>query len=175
MIFGILMILFGLKIFTQFPLADPNNAFIEFLGSALPPSIVALLSIFIVASIFSTADTELFLSSILVGKLIRGDKEIGSSISQLLIWLISLAGVIVGIYFTSLVDIYFVLLFAFMIVGVVMLARLLGRGSDNTAFWGMLVSLILLIVMILTGRLDGAYPLLLIVPPAIAFLVRAKK
>jgi Na+/proline symporter len=173
--FGIMVIILGLRIFTQFPLSDPNKAFFDFLTSGLSPVLITLLSIFIVASLFSTADTELFLSSILVGKLILGKQKLSSSVSQLLMWIIVFFGILSAIYFTSLVDIYFILLYAFMIIGPVVLARLFGRGNDGVGAVGMLVSLGMLIVFAIFNLLVGLYPLILIVPPAISFLVPSKK
>jgi len=175
LVFGVLVMILGLRIFTQFPLADPNDAFTIFLTSSLSPLIIAILSVFIISSLFSTADTELFLTSILVGKLVLGKKKLESSMSKLLIWIIMLLGVLVAIYFNSLVEIYLILLYAVMIIGPVILARLFGRGKDNIAFFGMLVSLILLIMLSAFNLLVGLYPLLLIIPPALSFLVPASQ
>jgi len=172
-VFGVLMILLGLKIFTQFPLADPNNAFFDFLTSGLSTTIITLLSIFLVASIFSTADTELFLSSILINKLINR-KKLNSSTSKLLIWIIIILATIFSIYSTSLVDIYFALLYTFMIIGPVMLARLWGRGNDNVAFWTMLSSTIILIVLGIFNKIEGLYPLIPLIPLSLNFIPRAK-
>ena len=124
LILTILMVTLGLKIQAQFPAADPNNAFIEFLSSNLPVAILILLSLLIMNSIFSVSDTELFLSSILVGKLVFGKRELNKKIGQLLIGIIIIVGVILSLYFNQLVDIYFALLYVFTIIGVVMIARL---------------------------------------------------
>lgn len=174
LVFSSLMLLLGLMIFSQFPTADPNNAFFDFLGSGLSSSLLAVLSIFIVASLFSTADTELFISSILMGKLFVKKEKLSSTFSQITMWLIIIASIGLAIYFTALVDIYFFLLYMFSILGVVMLANLLGRGNDSLAFLGMLFSLVMIAVLGIFNLLTGWYPLLILVPPLITFLVPAK-
>ena len=172
--FSSLMLLLGLKILSQFPLADPNNAFFDFLGSGLSPYLLAFLSIFIVASLFSTADTELFLSSILIGKLFTRKENLNSTFSQITMWLIVIASIGLAIYFTALVEIYFFLLYMFSILGVVMLANLFGRGNDLLAFLGMLFSLVVIVVLGITNLLVGWYPLLILVPPLLTFFVPSK-
>jgi SSS family solute:Na+ symporter len=175
LVFGFLMILLGLKIFTQFPDANPNDAFFIFLASDLTVGIVSALSLFIIASVFSSADTELFLSSILVRRLFGRKKEMTRLQGILLVWIISIVVSLLAINFTNLVDIYFTLLYAFLITGPVMLARVFNRGNDNLAFLGMLISLILLPIFIWNGWLIDHYPLILAVPPLLAFIVPAKQ
>lgn len=175
LVFGFLMLLLGLKIFTQFPDANPNDAFFTFLASDLTTGIVAVLSLFIIASVFSSADTELFLSSILVRRLFGKKKEMTRLQGIGLIWFVAIAVSLLAINFTNLVDIYFTLLYAFLITGPVMLARVFNRGNDTLAFSGMLISLILLPIFMLNGWLVGLYPLILAIPPLLTFLVPAKK
>lgn len=175
LILTILMVTLGLKIHAQLPTADPNNAFIEFLSSNLPTAISILLSLLIMTSIFSVADTELFLSSMLVGRLIFGRRELNKKIGQLLIGIVIVLGVILSLYFNSLVDIYFALLYVFMIIGSVMIARLFGRGNDIIASISMVLSLAILIFLASTGKLTGLYPLLSLVPSALNFFLPAKK
>ncbi|MEK6907460.1 MAG: hypothetical protein AABW45_02935 [Nanoarchaeota archaeon] len=175
LILTILMVTLGLKIQVQLPTADPNNAFIEFLSSNLPTAITVLLSLLIMTSIFSVSDTELFLSSILVGRLIFGKRELNKKIGQILISIVIILGVLLSLYFNSLVDIYFALLYVFMIIGSVMIARLFGRGNDIIASISMILSLAILIFLALTGKLVGLYPLLSLVPPALNFFLPAKK
>ena len=174
-ILTVLMITLGLKIYAQLPNADPNNAFIEFLSSNLPITITVLLSLLIMTSIFSVSDTELFLSSILVGKLILGKKEISKTAGQLLIGIVIILAVILSLYFNSLVDIYFALLYVFMIVGTIMVARIFGRGNDLIASISMILSLIILVALALTGKLIGLYPLIALIPPSFNFFIPAKK
>ncbi|MFT4311376.1 MAG: sodium:solute symporter family transporter [Candidatus Woesearchaeota archaeon] len=173
--FGFLMILLGLKIFTQFPDANPNDAFFTFLASDLTGGLIAILSLFIIASVFSSADTELFLSSILVRKLFGKKKEMTRLQGIILVWIIAIVVSLLAINFTNLVDIYFTLLYAFLITGPVMLARVFNRGNDTIAFSGMLISLILLPIFMINGWLVGLYPLILAIPPLLMFLVPAKK
>ena len=175
LVFGSLMLFLGLKILSQFPLADPNNAFFDFLSSGLSPVLLTLLSVFILASIFSTADTELFLSSILVGKLILKKKTLDARIGRILVWLIILIGAIVAIFFNNLVDIFYLVLFTLMVMGPVMLARLFGRGNDALAFTGMLLSSIIIILLAVFDLVTGLYPLLILIPTLITFLVPARK
>lgn len=175
LIFGALMLFLGLKIFSQFPLADPNNAFFVFLSSGLSTVFLAFLSVFILASIFSTADTELFLTSILIGKLILGKRKLDTLIGQILVWLIIILGAIIAIFFNNLVDIFYLVLFTLMVMGPIMLARLFGRGNDSFAFIGMFLSFIVIIVLGTFNLLTGLYPLLILVPVLIIFLVPAKK
>ncbi len=172
--FSSLMLLLGLKIFYQFPLADPNSAFIVFLSSGLQPLLLGILSIIIVASLFSTADTELFLSSILIGKLFLKRKKLDRLFSQITMWLIIIASIILAISFTSLVDIYFFLIYMFSIMGVVMLASLFGRGNDLFAFIGMALSLVVILILFMFNLLLGWYPLLILIPPLITFLVPSR-
>jgi len=175
LIFSFLMLLLGLKIFSQFPLAEPNSAFLGFLSSGLSSSLLAILSIFIVSSLFSTADTELFLSSILFGKLFLKKEKLNHTFSQITMWLVIILSIGLAIYFTSLVDIYFFLLYMFSILGVVMLANLFGRGNDLSAFLGMILSLAVIIILSNFNLLAGWYPLLILVPPLITFFVPSKK
>lgn len=169
-----LMITLGLMIQIQLPLVDPNNAFIEFLSSNLPITISVLLSLLIMTSIFSVADTELFLSSLLVGRLIFGKKELSKKTGQYLISIVIIAAIILSIYLTSLVEIYFSLLYVFMIVGSIMLIRLFGRGNDIIASISMILSLGILIVLSIAGKLVGAYPLLALIPPFINLFFKTK-
>ena len=175
LILTILMVTLGLKIHAQLPLADPNNAFIEFLSSNLSTTIGILLSLLIMTSIFSVSDTELFLSSMLVGRLAFGKKELNKKIGQILIGIVIILAVILSLYFNSLVDIYFTLLYVFMIIGSIMIARLFGRGNDIVASISMVLSLVILIFLALTDKLIGLYPLILLIPSAINFFVPAKK
>ena len=175
LILTILMVTLGLKIHAQLPTADPNNAFIEFLSSNLPTTISVFLSLLIMTSIFSVADTELFLSSMLVGRLIFGRSELNKKIRQSLICIVIVLGVILSLYFNSLVDIYFALLYVFMIIGSVMIARLFGRGNDIVASISMILSLVILIFLALTGKLVGLYPLISLIPPALNFFLPTKK
>jgi len=172
--FSSLMLLLGLKIFSQYPLADPNNAFFDFLSGGLSPFLLTIVSIFIVASLFSTADTELFLSSLLIGRLFVKKEKLSSLFSQIAMWLIIIVSMGIAIYFTSLVDIYFFLLYMFSILGVTMLARLLGRGNDLFAFWGMILALVVIVLLGVFNLVTGWYPLLILVPPLISFLVPSK-
>ena len=174
-VFSSLMLLLGLKIFYQLPLVDPNNAFFDFLSSGLSSSLLAILSIFIVASLFSTADTELFLASILIGRLFVKKEKLSSTFSQITMWLIIIASIGLAIYFTALVEIYFFLLYMFSILGVVMLANLFGRGNDLFAFLGMLLSLVTVLLLGVFNLLAGWYLLLILVAPLITFLVPSNK
>ena len=175
LILTILMVTLGLKIHAQLPTADPNNAFIEFLSGNLPTTIGILLSLLIMTSIFSVSDTELFLSSILVGRLVFGKKELNKKVGQLLIGIVIILGIVLSLYFSSLVDIYFALLYVFMIIGSIMIARLFGRGNDIVASISMILSLVILIFFALTDKLIGLYPLMSLIPSAINFFVPAKK
>ena len=78
-------------------------------------------------------------------------------------------------YGLELVDIYFFLLYLFSILGVVMLANLFGRENDNFAFIGMFLSFIVIIVLGAFNLLIGLYPLLILVPVLITFLVPSRK
>src|SRR3989344_5814116 len=166
-ILTILMITLGLKIHAQLPNVDPNNAFLEFISTNLPTAIIILLSLLIMTSIFSVSDTELFLSSILFGKLILGKRELSKTTGQLLIGIVIILAVILSLYFNQLVDIYFALLYVFMIVGSVMIARLFGRGNDIIASVSMVSSLLILIFLAVTGKLVGIYPLVSLIPPVL--------
>ncbi|MBD3252311.1 hypothetical protein GF386_01120 [Candidatus Pacearchaeota archaeon] len=175
LIFGLFVIILGLKIFSQFPQTDPNNAFFAFLTSGLSTPLLAFISILIVASLFSTIDTELFLSSIFLGHFFLGKHKLKPKISRILIWTSIIIGAIIAFFTTELVDIFFILIYTFMIMGPVVLARLLGRGNDSIAFYSMLSSLILGILLSFLNLLTGLYPLLLLIPPLLNFLVPVKK
>lgn len=169
LVLGLLVLILGLNIFSQFPMADPNNAFFEFLGSELSPLFVSFLSVFLLGAILSTTDTEIFIFSILLAKLF-GNKKSERNTGKSLIWFITVIMALIAVSFTDLVAIFFVLLYTFNIVGPVVLARLLNRGNDMVAFLGMLISFILLLILGYLDLLVGFYPLLLVVPPMATFL-----
>ena len=175
--FGLLFTAFAVKIQQLHPDADPNNAFFLLLGEDLPGWLAAMLSLLLFSALLSTADTELFLLSVLVRKewarraTVRA--ELTSSATRHVLLVLAVASAFLSLVFDDLVGIYFFLLYFMMIIGPVALARLLGRGRRATALFGMWGGVAVLIGLMVTGKLAGEYQLLILVPSLLAFFPRA--
>ncbi len=177
LIFGTIIIIVALKIKSNFPSADPNNAFFLLLESGLPAWLTAMVALLLFSALLPTADTELFVLSVITNKEIMRAKsklEIHTKNTRTYVIIITIIVSSLAIFVQQLVDIYFILLYFMMILGPVSLARLLGRGNTALAFFGMLGGVTILVFLIFSGNLLGAYPLLILVPPLATFLVSGK-
>jgi len=175
LIFGMFIVALALKIQVNHPTADPNNAFFLMLETGLPDWLSAMAALLLFSALVSTADTEMFVLSVMANKEInraRKGVEISTKMTKTYVIAITFVACILALFLQELVDIYFLLLYLMMILGPVALARLLGRGSQVLMLTGILGGVLVLVILITVGRLSGAYPLLIICPPLLAFLGR---
>ena len=178
LVFGTIIVTVALKIKSNFPSADPNNAFFLLLEGGLPTWLAAMVAMLLFSALLSTADTELFVLSVMTNKEImraKSKSEISTKNTRTYIIIITIIVCVLAIFVQQLVDIYFMLLYFMMILGPVSLARLLGRGNTTLAFLGILGGVTILFFLIFSGNLIGVYPLLILVPPLSTFLVSGKE
>lgn len=171
LVFGLIVVLIALRIQGRHPDANPNEAFFSMLGEDLPGWLGAMMAILLFSALLSTADTELFVLSVITNKEIsRGKKkEISPRATRIALVVIAFAVSVVALFFQQLVDIYFLLLYCMMILGPVALAQLLGRGGKKLAIFGMAGGVATLLLLLILDKLAGAYQLLIIVPSLLAF------
>lgn len=173
--FGIVFILLAMTIQATYPNEKPEEAFFIFMSSEFTGALMGMLAIFLLSALLSTADTELFaLSSMFNREFTRHRGKIPSAkLTRLFIVLISAVAFIIAISSPSLINTYFTLLYFMMILGPIVLAKLLGRGTASTALIGMIVGSGVLIWLIMTDKvLLDYYPLLVILAPACSFLFK---
>lgn len=171
LVFGLIVVSIALRIQGRHPDADPNEAFFLMLGEDLPGWLGAIMAILLFSALLSTADTELFVLSVMTNKEISRakKKEISPRATRIALVIIAFAVSVVALFFQQLVDIYFLLLYCMMILGPVALARLLGRGGTRLALLGMAGGVATLLLLLILDKLAGAYQLLIIVPSLLAF------
>lgn len=174
---GGLIVFLALMIAARHPDADPNTAFVEMLMADLPAWLASFVSLLLFSALLSTADTELFLLAVLVGKEFNRGKpgvELSILTTKRLTICITVAGVIAALFLEGLVNVYFTLLYCMMILGPITLARMLGRAPAVLAFIGLVLGGGTLLVLAITGQLLGWYPLLILVGPALAFVAKGQ-
>lgn len=172
LIFGAIFITLAVGIQALLPNADPNNAFIEFVGTSLPQTIQVILAFLILAAVISTADVEMYVLSILLSKEIkRGHVLETSSFVKLGLVGVAILTAVISIFAQNLIQIYFLLLYLVTALGPSVLATLLGRGNKLTIYFAVIGSLAVLIYLAVTNQLVGAMQLLLFVPGILPFLV----
>lgn len=172
LIFGAIFITLAVGIQALLPNADPNNAFIEFIGTSLPQTIQLVLAFLILAAVISTADVEMYVLSILLSKEIkRGHVLETTSFVKLGLIGVAILTAVISIFAQNLVQIYFLLLYLITALGPSVLATLLGRGTRLTVYLAVGGSLVVLVYLAATNQLAGAMQLLLFVPGILPFLV----
>ena len=177
LLFGILIVVLALQIKARFPNADPSDAFMTMLRGGLPNWLAAMATLLIFAAVLSTAEIEIFVISVLINKEItrfRKGKKVSTSGTRLYIIAVTFVGGLFAMFFQQLVSIYFLLLYFMMILGPVALARLLGRGAPTLTVLGIVGGVSVLVALFFLDRMTGAYPLLILCPPLIAFLGRGR-
>ena len=175
LVFGLIVVLIALTIQGQHPDADPNVAFFLLLSGDLPGWLSAMLALLLFSALLSTADTELFVLSVMANKEINRitKGEISPRVTRISILVIVLAVAVVALFVDQPLDIYFVILYFMMILGPIALARLLGRGRTRLAILGIAGGVATLVALIVFERLAGVYQLLIIVPSLLAFAAPA--
>ncbi len=177
-ILGGLIIYLALMIAARHPDADPNTAFVEMLMADLPSWVASFVALLLFSALLSTADTELFLLPVLVGKELNRGKpgvELRPKTTKYLTVGFTVAGTVAALLpWGGLVNVYFTLLYCMMILGPITLARLLGRAPAVLAFIGLILGGGTLLVLWITGQLLGWYPLLILVGPALAFVAKGQ-
>lgn len=175
--FGAFIMLIAFKVQHAIPDVDPNAAFFELLQSGLPTWLAAMTTLLLFSALLSTADTELFVVSVLLNKeLSRGKgEELSVKRTKLYVVMITVIACVLALFLTQLVDIYFFLLYFMMILGPVALARLLGRGRAAFALTGILAGVAILIYLFIADMLVGPYPLLIMVPSCVTFLTKGQE
>lgn len=177
-VFGFLFVTFAVTLQQIRPDADPNDAFFAFLGADLPGWLAAMMSLLLFSALLSTADTELFLLSVLLQKeyqRVRGTQRgLTPPATRRVLLVLAVASALMALVFQDLVGVYFFLLYFMMILGPVALACLLGRGNRATALLGLWGGVGVLATLLATGSLAGWYQLLIVGPPLLAFLPRGK-
>ncbi len=174
---GGLIVFLALMIAARHPTADPNTAFVEMLMADLPAWLASFVALLLFSALLSTADTELFLLAVLIGKESnRGkpDVELSTRSTKRLVVCITAAGALAALILEGLVNVYFILLYCMMILGPVALARMLGRASAALALIGLVVGASTLLALAITGQLQGWYPLLILVGPALTFAAKGQ-
>ena len=175
LIFGIFLIILASKIQLNHPDADANTAFFLMLETGLPDWLSALASILLFSALISTADTEMFVLSVMANKeLTRGQKpqEISTKTTKIYVIVITVIACILALLSMKLIDTYFLLLYLMMILGPIALSRLLGRGTPILALLGIIGGVSVLITLIVIDSLSGAYPLLIVLPPLVVLFRR---
>lgn len=173
---GGLIVFLSLMIAARHPAADPNIAFVTMLTSDLPEWIAAFVAILLFSALLSTADTELFLLSVLTGKEWNRAKrkaELSTVSTKRLTIGFTMVTASAALFLDGLVDVYFVLLYCMMILGPITLSRMLGRGSPAIALFGLLLGAGTLIYLAIEGSLVGWNPLLILIGPTLSFLVKS--
>lgn len=132
---GIMVVSIGLTISLLAPKAPPGTAFVEFLTSGLPPYMIGIVCVLIIAAIMSTADTDLFASTILLrtewcrlnGK--SNPQQFDIATSRWIIGALSVVMALAAIVLTDLQELWGVLLNLVYISAPLVVAVILGRGG----------------------------------------------
>ena len=178
LIFGSLVIFFGVFVASSMPQVDPNNAFIELLQTQLGGIFGMVLTILVTASVFSTADTELFVLATMTSREIAErdlEKDIVTKQSRLLVVILLAVIFLISLVAHQLVDIYFFLVLFFMILGPTVLSALFNRGSPITVAISLALSGLILSYLIITGTTTGYWPLVSLIPGLLPLLQPAKQ
>jgi SSS family solute:Na+ symporter len=173
-LFGVLIYWMALGIRAVHPDLDPDNAFTTFLGE-LPGELAVIMALIVFSSILSTADTELFVTSVMIHKeFSRGSgREMNVSSSRLIIIGMAVAISVCAVFMHNLVGIYMSLLFLMMIVGWVTLPVLMGRGNRITALTSIIGGIAVLVILFVTGGLaNGWLQMLILVPGLPCWFIR---
>lgn len=175
-VFGMIFVWLALQIQMRFPQADPNNAFFDMLGSGLPDWLAAMVTLMLISAVISTADIEIFVLAVMLNKEVNRTTghEMTRRATKFYVLGICIVSCALGLLFQDIVSIYFLLLYLLMIMGPIAFARLLGRGTPALAVSGLIGGLVVLLILVFTEKTTGAYQLLVIVPPLIAFLRKAE-
>lgn len=172
LIFGVIFITLAVGIQALLPNADPNNAFVDFIGTSLPQTIQIILAFLILAAVISTADVEMYVLSILLSKEVkRGHVLETSTFVKFALVGVAIVTAIISIATQNLVQIYFLLLYILTALGPSVLATLLGRGNRPTIWIAVSGSFAVLVYLAITNQLVGSMQLLLFVPGILPFLV----
>ena len=176
--FGTLVILFGVSVTMEFPNADPNSAFIEVLENKIAGVFGLILTLLVTASVFSTADTELFvLSTITSREFVERDlkTDIPTRVSRFLVVTLLVLTFIVSLVADQLVDIYFFLVLFFMLLGPAVICALTGRGTPMTISVALVLAGAILLYLIMSGTTGGLWPLLSLIPGILPLVVKKEK
>lgn len=167
-ILGVVLGILGSKIAVVFPEVSPELSFFAML-SILPSGLKSLVAIGLIAALLSTSDTELHAISTLVNKEFsrNGESDLSTARTRQLIILVAVISAVLAITLSEyLLDVYFVLLNIFMLMGGGILPVILGRGSTPGILVGLVSGGVILLVLVMCGvHLEGAYSLLVIAPP----------
>ena len=169
-ILGLVLALLGTKVAISMPEVAPELSFFSMLDS-LPFGLKCIAAVGLIAALLSTSDTELHAISTLINKEIsRGnDRGISTRNTKRLIVVVSIVSTVFAIALSDyLLDVYYVLLNVFMIMGAGVLPIILNRGSQSRVLYGLIGGGITLFFLVSQGlHLQGAYSLLVTIPPLI--------
>lgn len=176
-VFGFGIIAVSIAILHYYPDLKPDNAFTEFLTISAPKYILALSAIGVFAAIISTADTELLVISLMISKELNRyglNKKIEVKDTMISLSIVAAVSATIGYFLADqLANLYFSLLNMLLITGPLMLLALFNLGTKRLVFAATAISLLVFVVLVLSGYIAiGAWSLLLLAPFIPCFFVK---
>lgn len=157
--FGLAVTLIGMAAQSAAPESDPSGALYVGLFQLMPPELLGLVVVLVLATIMSTIDTELFyLSSSIAQDFVGSGDDAAAEVvrRRVFIALIGLAlfSMGVAIFFADILLLTFALLSLTLAVGPLIFAMFFYRPSTEAAIGSMALGLLTFIGLLLTGMLD---------------------
>ena len=161
-----------------FPEVPADQSFFHMLSSR-PRGLRAAVTIGLVAAFLSTSDTELHAIATFVNKELSRDSKTAPStaLTRKLLIVVGVLGAALAILLENyLLDVYYVLLNTFMIMGATVLPILLRcERSTNLTSGAVLAGTALTILVFFNLHLTGAYCLLVTLPPLVLGFIPMQK
>lgn len=172
-IWGVALVTLSVIIRATLVDANPDTAFIDYVVGELPPSIVGLMAILLLAAMLSTADTELFAGSVIISDTIRGRKRDPLKISRTRVIIIgtSILAFVLAISTDSLLNVYLTLVYLSFITGPIAFALMRGKGNGPLFLICILAALGVFAYLFQSNQLVSWYPILILLIASVPLLV----
>ncbi len=176
-IWGVALVLLSLIIRTTMPDANPDTAFIDYILTQLPPAIVGLMIILLLAAMLSTADTELFAGSVIISDMIRGRSRepLNMTTTRVVIVATSVLAFAIAIFTDALLNVYLSLVYLSFITGPTAFALIRGHGTGPVFLASVFGSLGVFIYLLFSDQLVSWLPILILVIASVPFFVAHSK
>lgn len=175
LIFGAVLTIIGIAAKNNFPDIKPEEALYHGLFELVPPPLVGIAVIFVLAAIMSTIDTELFYLSSSISKDFLARKHAASDSTlakniRTYILVIALISALTAIVFSNILAVLFGIVSLSLAISPTLAASFFWKIKKNAAFLSMLTGLLSLVLLAVTGNFSSDNSIIPL-PVAIVFLI----